>query len=471
MAVRKDTLTLTFERVRGRPSNLELCNWLKSELSVSVADLLCVEPEVGTLCTHLLFKDGTKVQKFIEEGEERSFTYADGREGKVLLSTSGVGFKVVRVRRLPATVSDDDVALFMNLYGKVQSVMKEKWPRGSVFEGLWTGARLVKMVVKENIPSFRTIAGVEAFVDYPGQLRTCQICAATDHLKVNCPKRGERFSYANRLSRRSGPETPVVDNEEDVFFNGRKRAGSSVSGDGGKSTGEGSGKTVLETPEFEVNSDGAEKEEDGRSRTSDDETYDFSIFNDTAEQRMRPVSIPLDASDISRKLALLRDDCENATAPPEGATSTAETSTADDTTAAPPADRKVKCFVNASGLGAEEEFPPLPPLLLPPPPSPATEPRLAASPGCPAEQVAAPAAAATPSSTEKPSLLPVAQAMLKNMEKYKTTKLPSTNIVPAVKPAVRAKRDREEHPAEQSHTNKKSQRGGKKAPSSTANRK
>ena len=470
MAVRKDTLTLTFERASGRPSNLELSSWLKNELSVTVSDLLCVEPEVGTLCTHLLFKDGSRVQRIVEEGEERSLTYASGRQGKVLLSTSGVGFKVVRVRRLPATVSDDDVMLFLNLYGKVQNVVKEKWPRGSVFEGLWTGARLVKMVVKENIPSFRTIAGAEAFIDYPGQLRTCQLCAATDHMKINCPKRGERISYASRLARRNGPETPVVDDEH-VFFDGRKREGSTVSLNEKEKTAGGKGDK----------SDGEEKGEEGETETQeessrDEDSYDFSIFSDIEERGKKMIdslSIPPSERDIAQQLALLREACDTMAATSNDSNSTADDKPADDKPAddkpAAPA-KQIRCFVNASGLGGEEEFPPLPNFSSPLPPPTAAAPvesQLAASLDC-AAVTEQPALAATPAqaSSSKGSLLPLAKKMMNSMEKNNTTKLASN--LTAANLARNQKRLRE-NSMEQIPKHKK--RGGKKQSPSTANSK
>lgn len=185
MAVREETLTLTFERAEGRPSNLELCRWLQDELDVKVTDLDSVGFEFGSLRVHLKFKKAGQAALHATAAE-RVFKYASGAPGKVYLSVAGLGLKVVRVRNLPLTVSMNDVCVMLGQYGEVHGCEMERYTRGSCFAGLQTEARLVKMTLREHAPNYLKIAGHEAYVDYEGYVRRCQICQSTKHLRSGC---------------------------------------------------------------------------------------------------------------------------------------------------------------------------------------------------------------------------------------------------------------------------------------------
>lgn len=190
MAVRKDTLTLTFDAEPTpfkRPSNLELFKWLQSVLKVQVGELRSVEPEHGSRRYHLKFKAGGRVEELVKLGV-LSIEYASVVR-KVSLSSSGLGLKFVKVKNVPIEVSNADVRLLLSSYGEIDQVSEDKYSKGSVFEGLYNGTRIVKMIVAENIPNVRKIGGVQVYIEYSGQKPLCFICASGDHLVAGCPNK------------------------------------------------------------------------------------------------------------------------------------------------------------------------------------------------------------------------------------------------------------------------------------------
>lgn len=238
MAIREETLTLAFERARGRPSNLELCHWLKEELKLQVSDLVSVGFEYGTLRVHLKLKEDGLAAKLATVAE-RVFVYAGGARGKVYLSTAGIGFKAVRVRNLPLTVSMNDVCAVLSMYGDVHKADMEVFPRGSCFAGIQTEARIVKMTLREHIPNYRKIAGHEAYVDYEGYIRTCTTCGSSKHLRAGCTekknKERKKLTYAGSVTGANGQVTPVVTNHDvTVLVDGRGDPESVVSEGGGR---------------------------------------------------------------------------------------------------------------------------------------------------------------------------------------------------------------------------------------------
>jgi hypothetical protein len=228
MDIRRETLTVEFERDAKRPLGGELCRWLKSELDVNVGDLVAVEHEFGSKKVHLKFKKSEKMSSVIDGADERKFVYEDGTTTRVTLATAGFGVKIIRVRNLPIEFDNQHLRTAVSEYGNVQNVFNEVYSEKSVFKGLFTGVRVVRITMKMHIPSYVMIKGVEAYVEYSGQPKTCQVCGAVDHLRAACPNRRRGGTYASRLrGQASVPETPV-EGVGGVFFDNQRQRSDSL---------------------------------------------------------------------------------------------------------------------------------------------------------------------------------------------------------------------------------------------------
>jgi hypothetical protein len=56
------------------------------------------------------------------------------------------------------------------------------------------GMRITTIELKQHIPSHMYIAGHRKIISYTGQLATCYICNATDHISQHCPQRIMKYT-------------------------------------------------------------------------------------------------------------------------------------------------------------------------------------------------------------------------------------------------------------------------------------
>ena len=202
MAVRKDTLILDFEWCRKpRPRSGELCRWMRSELQLSVSELVGVENEYGSRKVYVSLKKKDRLEEVVcRHGGVKRFKYEDGEEIAVNVSGTGLGVRVLRVRNTRGKVASDvQLRAALARYGQVESMVAERYGPTSVFAGLVTGVRLVKMVLKVDVPNYVRVEGAEAYVEYPNQPRTCAVCGSKRHLKADCDNRPDSNSYAAKL--------------------------------------------------------------------------------------------------------------------------------------------------------------------------------------------------------------------------------------------------------------------------------
>ena len=94
---------------------------------------------------------------------------------------------VVYVRDIPYEVSSDDVLGFLGTFGEVLTVERSVSPD---FPSLCTGNRIVKIVLQESLPYFRTIFGFECRVWYREQSSQCFVCREFGHRAQSYPLSG-----------------------------------------------------------------------------------------------------------------------------------------------------------------------------------------------------------------------------------------------------------------------------------------
>ena len=210
--LRKQTVTFKFGEGKA-VSNLELWELLKEEWDVKLEELMMVQLETSGKKVHVKFVKQERAEQ-VAAKERVTLKRRDGSECEVTLQGPGQGVKVLRVRNLPIEVSTEAVMLCLGQYGQVFEVREERYPRGSCYQGLLTGTRLVRMAMKRAVPSYVRISGVEAMVFYHGQKPTCQICGETDHLRANCPNRRRPPSWADRAQGRKGEDDDVTHNDD-----------------------------------------------------------------------------------------------------------------------------------------------------------------------------------------------------------------------------------------------------------------
>ena len=121
--------------------------------------------------------------------EPRKFVYTSGKLVEVRMSIAGVNMRYVRIFDLPPELNDDRLSAVLGEYGKVDRVVREKFPADLGLDHMHTGIRGVYMEVKKRIPPTINIVGLEGRVFYEDLKDTCFLCHTEGHRKNTCPQR------------------------------------------------------------------------------------------------------------------------------------------------------------------------------------------------------------------------------------------------------------------------------------------
>ena len=124
----------------------------------------------------------------------------------------------VYVRDLPIEVPDDVVSAFLSSYGDVVLVSRSTYKD---FPAVCDGNRVVRIVLKQDVPYYVRIADCNCRVWYSRQPVQCVVCKGTGHLGRDCPLSGvcRRCRQPGHIARQCvqawGPAVPTNDADDD----------------------------------------------------------------------------------------------------------------------------------------------------------------------------------------------------------------------------------------------------------------
>lgn len=223
-----NTVQFRFPAGSPNPTWEEIARFLK-ELDT---DLLTMESSYKTAqdrSLYIKFVSSDAMKESLQKNmEQRKFVYNSGKLVNVRMSIAGANMQYVRVFDLPPELGDDQLSLVLGEYGKIDRVIREKFPADLGLDHLHNGIRGVYMEVKRSIPPAIDVAGLRGRVFYDGLKDTCFWCYAEGHRKDSCPQRqakrskkkvqqekpGER-SYANIVAGK--PIAPAMQIPSDLI--------------------------------------------------------------------------------------------------------------------------------------------------------------------------------------------------------------------------------------------------------------
>ena len=185
---RVNTLKISFENIKQRPSSVRIHQWLQSTLNLNVDQVLSIEIDYFRKCVYVKLLSAFLCEKVLNNiGSVLSYEDEDGTHD-VLLSLANTPTVFVRIHVVPMELSHAVIRDALSVYGPVLSITDEVYSSEHVFP-IRTGRTLLKMTLRKPIPSYVNIQSGRYWVTYMGQIKTCAICDSDLHYAAQCDKR------------------------------------------------------------------------------------------------------------------------------------------------------------------------------------------------------------------------------------------------------------------------------------------
>lgn len=224
-----NTLQFRFPAGSPRPSYEEIANFVK-QLGT---DPMLMDSAYKTAHDRSLFVKFTTREAMMDAMERNTeilvFSFSSGETVQVQMYMAGTNMKYVRVFDLPPELSDDHLSQVFGSFGKVERIIREKFPADLGLGHMYTGVRGVYIDVKNDIPPSVNIGNRKGRIFYSALKDTCFFCRATGHRKDSCPQRKiqkeqkgghqetlEPASYAAIVSGLESAEKPSEAVEDDI---------------------------------------------------------------------------------------------------------------------------------------------------------------------------------------------------------------------------------------------------------------
>ena len=154
---------------------------------LNAEDLRCVQ-----------FLRGGKVRVSFREQADRDHFLSEGMrldDEDIPVTRDAKKVTVLYVRDLPYEVASDDLVDFLSTFGEVLTVERSV---AADTPNLCNGNRVLKMVLKDDLPYFISICGYQCRVWYRGQPIQCFVCRQLGHRAQSCPLSG-RCRYCHQV--------------------------------------------------------------------------------------------------------------------------------------------------------------------------------------------------------------------------------------------------------------------------------
>ena len=154
---------------------------------LNAEDLRCVQ-----------FLRGGKVRVSFREQADRDHFLSEGMrldDEDIPVTRDAEKVTVLYVRDLPYEVASDDLVDFLSTFGEVLTVERSV---AADTPNLCNGNRVLKMVLKDDLPHFISICGYQCRVWYRGQPIQCFVCRQLGHRAQSCPLSG-RCRYCHQV--------------------------------------------------------------------------------------------------------------------------------------------------------------------------------------------------------------------------------------------------------------------------------
>ena len=183
---RLNTFRISYGSLPNKPTLNKVQKFCLNELALKQGEVIRFQNSRALGVTFVTVIDLDLAKKVCEEHDKvHDMVGSDGKKYPLSLTLED-GAVEVKIYDLSADVPNADVISFLGKYGDVRSIYEEQLGDDQDFPGAYTGIRIAKMVVAENIDSWVTINGEMTQVTYFGQRQTCRHCREYLHIGATC---------------------------------------------------------------------------------------------------------------------------------------------------------------------------------------------------------------------------------------------------------------------------------------------
>lgn len=185
MKRRENTFRIDYANVPKMPSSEAVHRFAGETLGLRREEVLRIQYSRNLSVAFVKVASLDIAQRIVEVNDNKHEVVVDGKSYKLRLVMED-GAVDVKLYNLSEDVTNDKIVKFLSAYGETLSIREEVWDEKHFFPGLPTGVRIVRMIVKKNIPSYVNIDGETTMVAYFGQQHICRYCNEPAHNGVSC---------------------------------------------------------------------------------------------------------------------------------------------------------------------------------------------------------------------------------------------------------------------------------------------
>lgn len=203
----ENTVKFRFPVSAPRPTWAEIAAFLKKlEPNVMHMETVYKMGDDRSLCIKYMSTDAMK-QALQRNVDIVKFQYSNGKSIDVRMLPAGGNIRYVRVFDVPPEISDEDLSLALGKYGKIERMIREKFPSDLGLDHMFTGVRGLYMEVEKEIPPTVEILHWKGKIFYEELRNKCFLCQSVGHQRSNCPQRAVRTQRENEKREVNLPRT------------------------------------------------------------------------------------------------------------------------------------------------------------------------------------------------------------------------------------------------------------------------
>ena len=165
---RLNTFRINYGNLPNKPGLGQVQKFCANELGLKQGEVIRIQNSRALGVTFVTVVDLDLARKVCDEhGKNHHMLGSDGKKYPLILMLED-GAVEVKLYDLSADVSNTDVINYLSKHGEVREIYEEQLGDDQDFPGAYTGIRIAKMVVTENIDSWVTINGELTQVTYFG---------------------------------------------------------------------------------------------------------------------------------------------------------------------------------------------------------------------------------------------------------------------------------------------------------------